>query len=128
MNDTELGNAMRRLPRTNASPRFTSDVLRRLHEAKRSPQPRLPFRLAAAFAMMLCVALVSYEAATVHQRHQRLEALRAEHQRLQRELQQVKALADETRPVVVLENADTRVIVPASDRSANHTASQPIMY
>ena|SRR5258706_14559259 len=128
MNDTELGHAMKRLPRTSASPRFTSDVVRRLRDPQGSSQPRVTFRLAAAFAMMLCVALLAYQTAAVHQRHQRLDALRAERQSIQNELQQVKALADDPRPVVVLENADTRVIVPASDRQSARHASQPIMY
>ena len=128
MKDTELGNAMRRLPRTSASPRFTSDVLRQLHAAKGSQQLRPTFRLAAAFALMLCVALLAFQTAAVRERHQRLDALRAEHQRIQKELQQVKALADDPRPVVVLENGDTRVIVPAADRQSVRRATQPIMY
>lgn len=119
---------MRRLPRTSASPRFTSDVLRRLHASQETRQPRVTFRFAAAFAMMLCVALLAYKTNAVHQRHQRLDALRAEHRRIQTELQQVKAIADDPRPVVVLENDDTRVIVPAADRQSARPTAQPIMY
>lgn len=119
---------MRRLPRTNASPRFTSDVLRRLHGSQETRQPRVTFRFAAAFAMMLCVAILAYETNAVRQRNQRLDAMRAEHQRIQNELQQVKALADDPRPVVVLENDDTRVIVPAADRQSARNTPQPIMY
>ena len=124
---------MKRLPRTNASPRFTSDVLRRVRSsASRTAtddtlRDRPAFRFAAAFAMMLCVALLAYQTAAVHERHQRLDALRAEHQRIETELQQVKALADDPRPVVVLENGDTRVIVPVADRQPNR-ATQPIVY
>ncbi len=123
---------MKRLPRTNASPRFTSDVLRRARNAASRAagdalKDRPTFRFAAAFAMMLCVAFLAYETAAVHQRHQRLDALRAEHQRIETELQQVKAMAGDPRPVVVLENDDTRVIVPVADRQPNRTA-QPIIY
>jgi hypothetical protein len=135
MNDTEIGNAIKRLPRTNASPRFTSDVLRRAREGRQGASFREAlhagtpaFRLAAAFALMFCVAGLTYETAVIHQRHQRLDALRAEHQRIESELQQVKALADDPQPVVVLENGDTRVIVPAANRSTGHYTPQPIMY
>jgi hypothetical protein len=123
----DIGNAMKRLPRTNASPRFTSEVLRRA-ASQDDLRGRHPFRFAAAFALMLCVAVLSYEAAVIHQRHQRLDALRAEHQRIETELQQVKAIADDPRPVVVLENDDTRVIVPIANRQSARTAHQPIIY
>src|SRR5258706_6704463 len=131
MNDTDIGNAMKRLPRTNASPRFTSDVLRRVRNtssrtaASDTLKDRPAFRFAAAFAMMLCIALLAYETAAVHERHQRLDALRAEHQRIETELPEVKALADDPRPVVVLENGDTRFIVPVADHQPNR-ATQPI--
>lgn len=124
---------MKRLPRTNASPRFTSDVLRRVRNSASGRatnytlRERPLFRFAAAFALMLCVALLAYETAAVHERHQRLDALRAEHQQIETELQQVKAMAGDPRPVVVLENGDTRVIVPVADRQPNRTA-QPIIY
>jgi hypothetical protein len=127
MNNDEIGHAMRRLPRTNASPRFTSDVLRRL-EGRPNNHARVAWRLAAAFAMMLAVVVLAFETNAVHTRRQRLYALRAEQQRIEAELQQVKAVADDPRPVVVLESDDTRVIVPVADRGAAHTAQQPIMY
>lgn len=123
---------MRRLPHTNASPHFTSDVLRKARDSRCVPGRRAgglyTFRFAAAFALMLCVAVLVYETAAIHQRHQRLDALRAEHESIETELQQVKALAADQRPVVVLENADTRVIVPAADRQSIRYASQPITY
>lgn len=123
---------MKRLPRTNASPHFTSEVLRKARDGRyvtgRRAGGLYTFRFAAAFALMLCVAALAYETAIVHQRHQRLDALRAEHERIETELQQVKALAADQRPVVVLENADTRVIVPAADRQSIRYANQPISY
>ena len=60
--------------------------------------------------MMIVVAVGLY-AGYVQRQHQRLASLRAEHARIASELKQVKAITDETRPVVVLENGDTRVIV-----------------
>jgi hypothetical protein len=130
MNDIEISRAMKRLPRTSASPHFASDVLRRL-ESPAEPQPaRTVWRLASAFAMILCLAVLGFEGKVLHDRQQRLVALRAEHQQLESELQQVKAIADDPRPVVVLENADTRVIVPVAmaGRRNTQTAQRPIMY
>ena len=88
----------------------------------------MPWRFAAAMAMALTIIALGFEGTVVHQRHQRLDALRLERQRLETELQQVKSTADDPRPVVVLENADTRVIVPVSDRRLFHTNQQPIVY
>lgn len=71
---------------------------------------RVPIlRLAASFAMMIVLAVGIY---ATHRRQevQRLESMRAEHRRIESELNQVKAITDAP-PVVVLENADTRVIV-----------------
>ena len=51
------------------------------------------------------------------QRHQvakeakEMNALRTEHQKIESELQQVKAVADQAQPVMVLDNGQTRVIV-----------------
>ena len=42
--------------------------------------------------------------------------LRAEHQRIESELQQVKAIADDATPVIVLENDDTRMVVDVAGR------------
>ena len=128
MNNDEIGHAMKRLPRTNASPRFTFDVLRRLEGRRNNGHARAAWRFAAAVAMMLCVAMLAFETSAVHARHQRLDALRAEHQRIETELQQVKAIADDPRPVVVLENDNTRVIVPVAVPRSVNAAQQPIMY
>ena len=62
------------------------------------------------FAMMVLVVGGIY-AGRVRREHQRIESLRAEHRRIASELQQVKAIADQPPPVVVLDNGDTRVIV-----------------
>jgi hypothetical protein len=128
MNNDEIGHAMKRMPRTNASPRFTSDVLRRLEERRNNGHAWVAWHYAAALAMMLCVAVLAFETSTVHARRQRLDALRAERQRIETELQQVKAIADDPRPVVVLENDNTRVIVPVAVRRSANAAQQPIIY
>ena len=113
---------MRRLPRTSASPHFTSEVMRRV-AARETARPRAVWRFAAALAMMLCAAVLLFEAHAAQARQQRLAELRAEHQRIEAELQQVKEIAEDPRPVVVLENDDTRVIVPVSDHAGTTTSS-----
>jgi hypothetical protein len=107
MNDNEIGNAMRRLPRVTASPRFTSDVLRAVRSRHAS---RVAWRFAAVTAMVLMIIAGTY-AAALRQRQERLQSLRAERQRIEMELHRVKAIADHSQPVVVLENGDTRLIV-----------------
>jgi hypothetical protein len=116
---------MRQLPRATASPRFRDDVLR----AAAAPEER-PFRtwlrLAATAAILVLVA--GLYAASLHQsRENRLQALRAEHERIESDLRQVQARAAEIKPVVVLENDDTRVIIESSDRNAN-AQSTPVYY
>ena len=111
MTDDKLGNAMRRLPRATASPRFTSDVLR---AAREHNKVRVAWRLAAVTAMVLMIIAGTY-AASLRQREQRLQSLRAERQRIEMDLRRVKAIADQSQPVVVLESGDTRLIVNHED-------------
>jgi predicted membrane metal-binding protein len=86
------------------------------------------WRFAVAFALLLCIGVAAFETSTIHSRHQRLDAMRVEQQRIETELQQVKAIAEDPRPVVVLENDNTRVIVPIASRGSAHTTQQPIIY
>ncbi len=116
MKDVDLGNAMRRLPRATASPRFTSDVMRALRAAQRQ---RTVWRMVAATATVLMLVAGGY-ATSVHRERQKINALRVEQRQLQSELRRVKAIADEVEPVVVLENGDMRVIVDLNE--------QPIYY
>jgi len=126
MNDTRLGDWMRGLPRTNASPAFTRDVLRKA----RAQDERKPFawrRLAAGFAMAACL-LAAVQLAVLQQRqHDRTVALRAERQKLQQDLEAVKKIADETEPVVVLENdRGTRVIMDLDSAVQQQQTVQPV--
>lgn len=115
---------MRELPRVKASPEFTSDVMRAVRLPHPFPSPRMRgegpgvrgvprvWRLAAAFAMAVCLVAVVQLATLQYQRHQRMEALRAEQQQIEAELAAVKKIASEAEPVVVLENdKGARVIV-----------------
>jgi hypothetical protein len=115
MNDSEIGNAMRRLPRVTASPRFTSDVLRRSAGSQPAPSRlRVGSTFAAVTAMVLMIIAGTY-AAALRQRQERLASLRAERQRIEMELQRVKTLANQSQPVVVIESGDTRLIVNRQD-------------
>ena len=111
MNDTQLGNWMRSLPRATASPAFTSEVLRRARGTAEGRRGPLVWRMAAGFAMAACLAIVA-QLVVLEQAQQRKAALRAEQQQLQAELQAVKQRAADAEPVVVLENdRGTRVVM-----------------
>lgn len=101
---------MRNLPRTSASPAFTRDVMR----AVRADKERRPmvWRMAAAFAMAVCLVALVNVAVMQHRQHERTLALRAEQQKLEAELEAVKKIASDAEPKVVLENdRGTRVIM-----------------
>ena len=123
-----MGNSMRALPRVKASPAFTSDVLRAVGDRQSclSGQARLPalhWRLAAAFAMVICVAALVQFAVVQQENRARMAALREEQQSIQAELAAVRKIAREAEPVVVLENdRGTRVVVDLD------SAVQPASY
>ena len=110
MTDEQIGKALRRLPRAEASPRFKSDVLRAIRSGEQQ-QPGIVWRMVAATAMMLLLVIGSYGASLHRQKQQRIRAMRSETQQIASELRRVKEKADDIEPIVVLENGDTRVIV-----------------
>lgn len=68
--------------------------------------------MAAAFAMAACLIAVVQLAVLQQRRNAQTLALKAEQQRLVADLDAVKKIAEESEPVVVLENRDgTRVIM-----------------
>lgn len=100
---------MRTLPRTKASPAFTREVMRKAHHPHEGARRPLVWRVAAAFAMAACLIAVVQLGVLQHRQRERTLALQAERQQLAADLQKI---ADESEPVVVLENADgTRVIM-----------------
>ena len=121
---------MRVLPQTKASPAFTSDVMRRIRQERcaRRGWQTVTWRASAALAMAACLAIIVHGALTVHNtQRQRADALRAEHQQLEAELEQVKKIAGEAEPVVVLEDDHgTRVIIELGD--TRDSAIQPASY
>ena len=120
MNDSQLGDWMRSLPRTNASPDFTSGVLRKVHAAEVPRRTPLVWRMTAAAVILFCLTFVTHIAVE----RQKLATLRAEQQRLQADLQAVKKIANDAPPVVVLENDNgTRVIIDLEE--SRNSAIQP---
>ena len=116
MKESEIANALKGLPRASASPHFTSKVL---VAVRTSGRRTFTWRTAAALAATLCLVVVFAHAAFTVAQEQKLRVLRAEHRQIQSELEQVKAIADEAAPVIVLENDDTRVVVDVADRRPN---------
>jgi hypothetical protein len=103
---------MRTLPRTKASPAFTREVMRKAHDLDEGARRPLVWRMAAVFAMAACLLAVVQLAVMQQRQRQRTVALRAEQQRLAADLDAFKKIAEESEPVVVLENEDgTRVIM-----------------
>lgn len=105
---------MRTLPRTKASPGFTSEVLRRARRERPDTVTQTPFvwRIAAMFAMAVCVVAIVHVGFVNYTQRQRVIALRAEQEKLQAELAAVKKIASEAEPVVILEDdRGTQVIM-----------------
>jgi hypothetical protein len=125
MNDKQLANSMRSLPRVSASPAFTSNVLRAIRTT--TPERHVPFvwRMAAGIAMAACLVAVVHLASMQYLHRQNMAELRLEQQKLEAELEAVRKIASEPEPMVVFEDSQgTRVVMdlesavqPASYRS-----------
>ena len=103
---------MRVLPRAKASPAFTSEVMRNIRRERGTRRVAFVWRLAAGFAMAVCVVAILQVAAVQNERRQRMAELRAEQQKIEAELQEVKEIARDAEPMFVLENEQgTRVIM-----------------
>lgn len=62
--------------------------------------------------MVICVVAIAQITISSQQQRTRMELLRAEQQRIEAELAEVKKIADDSEPVVVLEDGQgTRVIM-----------------
>jgi hypothetical protein len=101
--------------------------IRNEESCRRTEERHVPFvwRLSAGFAMAACLAILVHGALTVHAQRQQVAELRVERQKLAAELQEVKKIANEAEPVLVLEHDDgTRVIMDldsAAVQPASHT-------
>lgn len=82
-------------------------------------RPALTWRVAAAFAMAVCLVLVVQVAVVQHAKieQRRIADLRAEQHRIEAELAVVKKQASTYEPVFILEHSDgTRVVVDQTPR------------
>jgi hypothetical protein len=92
MEDHRLGDLLRELPRETARPGFTARVLRRIEVPGRRFSPRLA--LAGALALTVTVAAgvlveTRRDAIETARAQQALQEIRAEHGRLEREVQEL---------------------------------------
>ena len=78
----------------------------------------------AAAAMVLLFLVAGARGVVRLARQERLQALRAEHQRIETELYRVKQAAERSQPVMVLEDGGgTRVVVDLDTQPAARPAS-----
>ena len=117
VNDDDLGQLLRELPRQEASSTFTKEVLSRLAEknaenaknARRATRKIAVGRLALAASVVVGLYLgadVVLDRVASLRAAQRLRALRSEYQSLQDELAKLRQLADDAQPVVDLGGTD----------------------
>ena len=102
MNDDDVGNLLKKLPRHEVSPEFTERVMERLDE------PALVRRgwvFAGACALLIGVwlgAVVLEERNERRETAERLEMMRDEYRALEVELKELRSLASEAQPVLDL--------------------------
>lgn len=114
---------LKRLPRVDASDGFTADVLRRARtDQARQPAPRLRLAVAAIAVMVVSAAAGVWwarqsapaEPATVTA--ESIEQLMSEYQELNRELESLRRLAEDTQPFVPVSiNPRTEVLFDLRD-------------
>lgn len=114
---------LKRLPREEASDGFTANVLRRVRtDQARQPAPRL--RLAAAAVAVVVVSAAagawwaqqSAQAEPARVTVESIEQLRSEYQELNRELESLRRLAEDTQPFVPVSiNPQTEVLFDLRD-------------
>lgn len=110
-----LAEALRSLPRQQASDGFTEEVMRRLDESSTQGKLQWVRPLLAVAATVMLVAglyLVDFRAAPAsNQQNARLEELETERQRLERELAEIRSLASQTSPREIYLGGNDRVEV-----------------
>ncbi|MXX62214.1 MAG: hypothetical protein F4112_15565 [Holophagales bacterium] len=98
---------LKRLPRVDASDGFTADVLRRVRtDQARQPAPRLRLAVAAVAVVVVSAAAGAWWAQQSAPTEppavtaESIEQLRSEYQELNRELESLRRLAEDTQPFV----------------------------
>lgn len=114
---------LKRLPRVEASDGFTEGVLRRVRtDQVRQPAPRLRLAVAAAAVVVVSAAAGAWwarqsapaEPATITA--ESIEQLRSEYRELNRELESLRRLAEDTQPFVPVSiNPRTEVLFDLRD-------------
>ncbi len=118
LNDTELHNVLKSLPRERASVGFTGRVLRRLERPTRRSMPR--WAPVAAAAILLLTLGFGWREWRHRQTAADLAALLAEKQALQAELEDLRRLTADARPVVYLGSDDRVDLVLDLARFSRH--------
>lgn len=126
MEENELIELLAAQPRSGASDGFTGRTLARLDERPRAAGSMRRYTAAAAIALAILSGVAGHRA---WRDHQRVEALREEHRRLEAELQQIEQVAAGYEPVVYVggdEKTDYVVDLrpPAPRAGANRTMSE----
>lgn len=140
MKDEDIGNLLRKLPKQKASSDFTSRLMDRLPEKLPEKSPsvhdwrRRAFAVAAAAVLILAASSAwNYwrEAQERAETTQRVEALRNKYESLHKELEELKALAAESQPVLSLggtEETDFLMDLRALSREAEESRARPVNY
>jgi hypothetical protein len=126
--DPEVTATLRALPRRQASPGFTEAVLTAAAQPPAEPSwPRSMALLAASLVLATVFTAGALERA--HQRqelHGRVDALRVEHQQLERELAEIRRLSAEQPAVVYLGGNDqVDVVWSAPTQPPSNGAAAP---
>lgn len=136
MKDEDVGNLLRKLPKQKASSGFTSRLMEKLPGKPPSVHHwmRPAFAVAAA-AVLILVASSAWdywrEAQGRAEAVQRVETLRNEYESLQKELEELKALAAESQPVLSLggtQQVDFLMDLRALSREAEESRARPVNY
>ncbi len=139
MKDEDIGNLLRKLPRQQASTGFTDRLMKRMPTAPPTAHPRTRLTrsgLAVAAAVVLTLAASSARnywqgARERAEAAQRVEALRSEYESLHKELEELKALAAESQPILTLGGTgemDFLMDLRALSREAEGARAHPVNY
>ena len=126
MNEDELTSALRSLPRQRAASGFRAAVVRRLDEPASPRYSRRPLLYAVATSGIGVLILVSVQLSNAHQERQaarqRVESMRQEYRALERDLDDLRRIAAESRPVVGIEGDEIDFFVDLRSLAADRAA------